>query len=946
MRGRLLWRLIFGILLIFQLPVCLATETSDPNDSSKYLSAVREFADNVLKHGRDTYGPKHTPLFVDGLNIHTHEPVKWISPKGDYSTATDTEEWILCNFASQQTLMRTLDGLSQITGDSTYRDAAMRAMRYAFEHLQAPNGLLYWGHETAYDALEDRVRGGRGHTLKLHYPYYELMWTVDPNATKKFIEAYWSAHILDWSNLDMDRGSLIVKRYKEPWNHEYKPGPPFFKGGNCVISTGSSLMHAGIILCRHSGQDQPLIWSKRLAKRFVDTRHPKTGISARSYTSSWDQIPWGRLKEHFVDPYITIFPYCLPKASYFYYPERTDAQPWIAFLLIGEMLGEQGREFTQWALEELTAWGKVAYRKEDNSFIPMLTDGTSLEGYVFKEHTYFGPKGTSFRPYFADLTFFWAYTTAYRTTGDEFMWEMARNIALGNNFGDIGQTLGETPKLRTNTTCSHVYALVGFLELYAETKKSAYLEMARRIGDNILVKGFHKGFFVPSKKHIYTRFDCFEPLALLHLDAAMKSKIGSVPRIWPSSPLFIPPYRYKQKPTDRQIIYRLTELSEPPMSLQEAAAIGDIDLLRSLIEKGADIDGREDPVFKTALHRAVIGGHKDVAELLLAKGADVSARDLVPFATPLHYAAEKGHKEIAEMLIAKGADANARNLDSSTPLAMAVSGGHIDVVKFLIDKGADVNLGNKLKWTPLHKAADDGQKSIVELLIAKGADVNVKSHWDETVLHAACWSGYADVAELLVAKGADVNAKDKSEYTPLYYAVENEDLDLVRLLVEHGAKLDVKCQDGWTAFRYAAAQGNRELVEFFVSKGADVSSFHMAACVGDLTRVGRFCDEGTDVNVRDEFGWTPLYWAASTGQKNVAEYLLAKGANVIAKTNDNRTPLHQAARAGARELAELLIVNGADVNAKDKEGRTPVWYAQKRGHAEIVELLRKHGAKE
>ncbi|MFC1652084.1 hypothetical protein ACFL3F_00040 [Planctomycetota bacterium] len=50
----------------------------DPADPNRYLKAVREFADNVLKYGRDTYGPKHTPLFVDGLNVHTHEPVKWI----------------------------------------------------------------------------------------------------------------------------------------------------------------------------------------------------------------------------------------------------------------------------------------------------------------------------------------------------------------------------------------------------------------------------------------------------------------------------------------------------------------------------------------------------------------------------------------------------------------------------------------------------------------------------------------------------------------------------------------------------------------------------------------------------------------------------------------------------------------------------------------------------
>jgi hypothetical protein len=69
------------------------TESPDPNQNSKYLEAVREFADNVLKYGRDTYGPKHTPLFVDGLNIHTHEPLKWISQKHD--------RWILSNAESK-----------------------------------------------------------------------------------------------------------------------------------------------------------------------------------------------------------------------------------------------------------------------------------------------------------------------------------------------------------------------------------------------------------------------------------------------------------------------------------------------------------------------------------------------------------------------------------------------------------------------------------------------------------------------------------------------------------------------------------------------------------------------------------------------------------------------------------------------------------------------------
>ena len=54
-------RLAFAILLLWHIPICLAAETSDPTDPNRYLNAVRTFSDNVLKYGRDAYGPKHTP---------------------------------------------------------------------------------------------------------------------------------------------------------------------------------------------------------------------------------------------------------------------------------------------------------------------------------------------------------------------------------------------------------------------------------------------------------------------------------------------------------------------------------------------------------------------------------------------------------------------------------------------------------------------------------------------------------------------------------------------------------------------------------------------------------------------------------------------------------------------------------------------------------------------
>ncbi len=954
---------IFKVIL---LAICLAgllTGNSWADEDSKYLNAVREFADNVLKYGRDTYGPKHTPLFVDGLNIHTHEPVKWIAPNGD--------RWILSNLASQQNLFRTLDGLTKITGDPKYRQAAVEAIEYAFENLRSPNGLFYWGHVTAYDAKTDDICGwgkfgwGDIHTLKLHYPYYELMWKVNSEETKRSIEAFWSAHILDWSNLDMDRLAYHKHALEEPWNHEYKRGPTFFKskGSNSFgpIYTGTSLIHAGTTLYRLSGQEQPLVWSKRLAKRFIDTRHPNTGISAEGYNRRYPQLG-DDLKEHFADPRTIYFPwYAFQTHVHYYYAEDSQAYSWISLLLAGEMLGEEGEEFSRWALEQFTAWGKASYRKKDNSFVPILTDGTSLEGYVWKEAPSSGSEGHVIKPWPVGMQFFWAYGVAYHTTGDEFMWEMVRDIALGNNFGDIGQTPAHPTQLQTETTCSSVYGLLGFLELHAKTKKQAYLEMARRIGDNILSSQFHKGFFIESKRHIYTRFDCFEPLALLHLDTAMKSKIGSVPRVWPSYPLFVPPYRYKENAVDRQIIYTLTDSPEPPLSLQEAAAIGDVNLVRTLIENGTDVDSIEDSYSKTALHRAAMSGHRDVVEFLLTKGADIDAKDY-SVASPLHRAAEKGHKEVAELLIAKGADVNAKNNDGQTPLHYAAASGRKDIAELLIAKGADVNAKNDDDQTPVDVALSRIRSEVVKLLIEKGADVSS--------IHLAAYLGDAAKVMNFIEQGSDVNTKHQRGGTPLHYAAAAGSKEVSELLLARGADIKAKNNDGQTPIDVAFQRKREDIVGLLLEKGATISTIHLAAYVGDLAKVKAFIQEDIDVNTKYIRGRMPLHYAARQGHKEIVELLLAHGADVnLGDKYYNRTAAEFAMGRNHREIVELLvakgadisplclaaykgnwakvkslIAGGADVNIRTPYGVTPLYEAALQGHKSIVQLLIDNGA--
>jgi len=935
------------------------------NESSKYLDAAREFADNVLKYGRDTYGPKHTPLFVDGLNIHTHEPVKWKTPSG--------ARWIVSNFASQQNLLRTLDALTMVTGDSKYRQAAVEAVTYALEHLQSPNGLLYWGGHIAYDALGDRISGrgpGGNHELKYHFPYYELMWQVDPKSTKRYLESLWSAHILDWSNLDMNRHGSTERTLGQPWNHEYEGGPVFFWGdGLTFLDAGSDLCYAAAMLSNLSGQEQPLVWAKRLARRYVETRNPETGIGGFQYSQCRTAFCCGpsirgdRAQYQFGDDFKghfvvegTLFP-C--------YGNTPQVPPRICQLLLGERLGAQGKEFTQWALEELTAWGKIAYRKEDNSWIPMLTDGTSMEGYVCQKDGYFGPKGRVITAGRAGPRDFWTYALAFRITGDSFMWEMARHIARGNGWGDIGTEPKTGSHLDPDTDGSSVYALLGFLELYKREPHAGLLQMARKIGDNILAARFHKGFFVPSAKHIYARFDNLEPLALLHLDAVVHARSSSIPWVWPSSSFLACEYYGRGTAYDTSLIYTLTDAAEPPMTPGVAATVGDLDELRTLLLQERAESKERQVTLNRLLSRAAEAGHAHIVEFLIAEGAQINSGTT----TALHYAIQNGHRDIVKLLLAKGADVNARDGAQQTPIDIAMGrnrreiiklllaqgatissihvaaqAGDLDKVKAFLQEGVDINRVDNRGSTPLHHAAQGGRQEVAEFLIDQGADINAKDKGGYTPLYSAIWSNDANMVALLVDKGADPSYTPEKDYPPLHYAVWWENTDIARVLVDHGAKCDIRDQDGWTAFRCAADAANQDMIKLFASSGVDASGIHRAACVGDLARVTALVEQGTDVDAKDDLGWTPLYWAATMGQEKVGEFLLSKGAKADAETQDGGTPLHASAYSGAFRLAERLVSQGANVSAKNKRGRTPLHSAAAAGRRQVAELLIGKGA--
>ena len=520
--------------------------------SDHYVDIVEEYANNVIKYGKDLYGDTHSPLLAYGINLETKEPVKW---------KRDGQMWILSNLASQQNLFRTFVGLTNLTKKTQYRRISENAVKYAFENLQDPNGLLHWGGHIAYDLQNDTiVKEFYLHELKSHYPYYELMWEIDPEATKQFLEAFWLNHVLDWSNLDLNRHGDFKNASDKSWEQQYNGGDIFFWGkGLTFINAGSDLFYAGAMLSKLSGEQAPLVWAKRLAHRYVETRDSDTGISGYQYSQShgswclWegrkpliqgDRVQY-QFSEFFKDKQ-------LYEGMLFQTPE---VRPRIVQIYLGEILGEDGKEFTNWAIEELIAWGKHAYRPQDNSFTPMFIDGTSLEGFVIQKEGYFGPKGRILKAVEVNGMHFWTYSLGYSVSENKFLWQIARHMGNGLNYGDIGSADKVNQELNLETKSSDPCAALAFLELYKKMRKKPYLEMAVKIADNIIEDRFIDGLFVENKKHNYTRFSRVEPLVLLHLAAAIENRQSLVPRFYPGLSYFDAVYDGAGRTTDDKIIY-------------------------------------------------------------------------------------------------------------------------------------------------------------------------------------------------------------------------------------------------------------------------------------------------------------------------------------------------------------------------------------------------------
>jgi ankyrin repeat protein len=317
----------------------------------------------------------------------------------------------------------------------------------------------------------------------------------------------------------------------------------------------------------------------------------------------------------------------------------------------------------------------------------------------------------------------------------------------------------------------------------------------------------------------------------------------------------------------------------------------------------------------------------------------------------------------ADVLITQHANLNAALPDGATALAWAVFLDLQDTAAKLVDAGANVNTRGDYGETPLTLALANGNVTLTRRLLKAGADPAATRWNGETALMIAAGAGSVEEVKLLLDAGLDVNAAESEKgQDALMWAAAEGHPEVVDLLLQRGARVKATSKSGFTALLFATIRNDSASVERLIQAGADpnyalpdkekTKALVVAGAYKSTRAAIALLDGGADPNVADRRGRTPLHLAAEAGSLELVRKLVAKGANLNAKTEKmpppgdaiyrtpggEQTPLLLAAKYNHVDVMRVLIEAGADIKLTNQDGDTLFLAAAGSGHRAAAKL--------
>ena len=281
----------------------------------------------------------------------------------------------------------------------------------------------------------------------------------------------------------------------------------------------------------------------------------------------------------------------------------------------------------------------------------------------------------------------------------------------------------------------------------------------------------------------------------------------------------------------------------------------------TLIQSGYDVN-KANNKGETPLYIACETNQLEIVKLLLDKGADVNLKPRLKMKTPLFLACENENLEMVNLLLEKDADVKLLNDDlrsdekDISPLFKACETGNIYIAKRLLDEDADLKI--KVSYYPRRTAffiaCTHNKTEIVKLLIeTHPKKLNTDDFCVQKALHEACRENCVNFIKFLLSKTETFNIIDLNKIDDYYKF----------------SKFEIPDNTHDTPLYAACKKGHNKIVELLLAKGADVNK--------------------VNTNTKED---TPLYAACEEGHNEIVELLLDKEANVNHVNNDNKyTPL-------------------------------------------------------
>jgi len=261
---------------VIPLIFAIFAQASYSAERGPFLDIVKRYADTMIEHGRDRYGPQKSMLILSALDRSslaplTTRPSAPLGIRNGDDRVGDRREGPLvgANPQHDQDLLRVLYILSDLTGTSRYKEVADRELDWFFNHAASPSThFLAWGEHLYWDPMADEAKSDHKelvHEMAERWLLWDRCYELAPGPSKQFALGLWNHQISDQTTGAFDRQVAYLEHGVK------KNGMEFARHAGYFIHTWASAYV-------HTKDETFLRAIEVMLSRFEERRHPKTGL--------------------------------------------------------------------------------------------------------------------------------------------------------------------------------------------------------------------------------------------------------------------------------------------------------------------------------------------------------------------------------------------------------------------------------------------------------------------------------------------------------------------------------------------------------------------------------------------------------------------------------------------------------------------------------------------